>query len=33
MYAIYSEDNFAIFANIFDLTASETWKLTEIERK
>jgi hypothetical protein len=29
MYEIYSEDNFAIFANICDLTASETWKLTK----
>jgi len=33
MYAFYSEDNFAIFATIFDLTASETWKLTKRDRK
>ena len=30
---MYSEDNFAIFANIGDLTASETWKLTKRDRK
>ena len=33
MYAFYSEDNFAIFVNICDLTASETWKLTKRDRK
>jgi hypothetical protein len=33
MYAFYSEDNFAIFANICNLTASETWKLTKRNRK
>jgi hypothetical protein len=33
MYAFYSEDNFAIFANICNLTASETWELTKRDRK
>jgi hypothetical protein len=33
MYVFYSEDNFAIFANICNLTASETWELTKRDRK
>jgi hypothetical protein len=33
MYEIYSEDNFAIFANVCDLTASKTWILTKRDRK
>ena len=33
MYAFYSEDNFAIFANICDLNASEIWELRKRDRK
>ena len=33
MYDFYSEYNSAIFANICDLTASETWELTKRDKK